>query len=101
MTHVIDCLIVENINPAQLAQACHVEVEWVNTRLLAGLLTPETPLTVENMLMNDLVLQRARRMRAIERDFDANPELSALVVDMIEEISNLKCQLRAAGLPTD
>jgi chaperone modulatory protein CbpM len=37
-------------------------------------------------------------MRAIERDFDANPELAALVVDLIEEVGRLKGRLRAAGI---
>jgi len=36
---------------------------------------------------------------AVERDFDANPELAALVADLIEEVERLKARLNAAGLP--
>jgi chaperone modulatory protein CbpM len=35
-------------------------------------------------------LLRARRMRQLERDFDAVPELAALVADMLEEIDSLR-----------
>ncbi|MGH8767413.1 MAG: MerR family transcriptional regulator, partial [Burkholderiales bacterium] len=46
-------------------------------------------------------LARARRLAALERDFDANQELAALVVDLIEEVGRLRAQLRAAGLAAD
>jgi chaperone modulatory protein CbpM len=44
-------------------------------------------------------LARARRLAAVERDFEANPELAALVADLIEEVERLKGRLAAAGLP--
>jgi chaperone modulatory protein CbpM len=37
-------------------------------------------------------------MRQLERDFDAVPELAALVADMLEEIDELRARLRAAGI---
>jgi chaperone modulatory protein CbpM len=43
-------------------------------------------------------LQRARRMRQLERDFDAVPELAALVADLLEEMDSLRVRLRCAGL---
>jgi chaperone modulatory protein CbpM len=36
-------------------------------------------------------------MAALERDFDANEELAALVVDLIEEVQQLRARLKAAG----
>jgi chaperone modulatory protein CbpM len=41
-------------------------------------------------------LIRARRLVNIERTFDANAEVSALVVDLLEEVSSLRNQLEAA-----
>ena len=38
-------------------------------------------------------LARARRMRQIERDFDAVPELAALVADMLDEVDRLRERL--------
>lgn len=36
---------------------------------------------------------RARRMRQIESDFDAVPELAALVADLLEEMDVLRAKL--------
>jgi chaperone modulatory protein CbpM len=33
-------------------------------------------------------------MRQMERDFDAGPELAALVADMLDELDDLRAQLR-------
>ncbi len=42
-------------------------------------------------------LARVRRMRDIERTYDAAPELAALVADMLEEMDALRARLRRAG----
>lgn len=43
-------------------------------------------------------LARVRQMRRIERDFDAVPELAALVADLVDEIDELRARLHRAGL---
>ncbi len=42
-------------------------------------------------------LRRARQMLRFERDFDAVPELAALVADLFEELDDLRHRLRRAG----
>ena len=42
-------------------------------------------------------LARARRMRELERNFDAVPELAALVADMLEEMDRMRSLLHRAG----
>jgi chaperone modulatory protein CbpM len=37
-------------------------------------------------------------MRQLEQDFDAVPELAALVADLLEEMDDLRTRLRGAGL---
>jgi len=37
-----------------------------------------------------VVVRRVRRMRALERDFDAAPELAALMADLLEELDALR-----------
>lgn len=77
----------------QLAYACQVQPDWVIERMQAGLLC-DTPMTAAGSHRFDsLVLSRARRMRAIERDFEANAELAALVADLLEQIDMLRGQL--------
>lgn len=74
---------------ADLAHSCGVSPEWIIERVQSGLLcAPATDLS--RNCFTSAELTRARRLRNIERSFDANPELAALVVDMMEEIQRLK-----------
>jgi chaperone modulatory protein CbpM len=69
----------------EIARFCAVERAWVIAHMDDGLLSdPFTP----------AVLIRARRMRQLERDFDAVPELAALFADLLEELDALRAQHR-------
>jgi len=86
----------------ELARACSVEPRWVELRVEAGLLAcatgaPDAPGATGPWRFASAQLVRARRMAALERDFDANEELAALVVDRIEEAQQLRARLKAAG----
>ena len=83
-----------------LARACAVESQWIVERVEAGLLGGASPKSVEWRFVS-ADLARARRLAALERDFEANQELAALVVDLIEEVGRLRERLRAAGLAAD
>lgn len=69
-----------------VARVCRVEVSWVVERVESGLLGgfAREPRTQWRFASAEVV--RARRLVAFERDMDANPELAALVVDLIEEV---------------
>lgn len=88
----------------ELALACAVQRDWVVERVGAGLLgratftAVQTSVTTTEWRFSSPELVRARRLRAMERDFDANPELAAFTVDLIEEVERLRHRLRAAGL---
>ncbi|HZF23668.1 MAG TPA: chaperone modulator CbpM [Burkholderiales bacterium] len=88
------------LNAEDLARACAVESRWVVERVEAGLLGSASVKTVEWRFVS-ADLARARRLAALERDFDANQELAALVVDLIEEVGRLRGRLKAAGLAAD
>lgn len=81
----------------ELANACSVQTHWVVERVEAGLLgavtTTTTVASTAVLRFQSAELRRARRMLALERDFDANPELAALAVDLMEEIDRLKRRL--------
>jgi len=69
----------------ELTVVCAVSAEWVRERVGEGLL-PER--------FDTLAVRRARRMIALERDFDAAPELAALMADLLEELDALRARLR-------
>lgn len=79
----------------ELARACAVEPQWVVVHVEAGLLGCVRESTDEWRFASAELL-RARRLAALERDFDANEELAALVADLIEEVQRLRAQLRVA-----
>lgn len=81
----------------QLAAACAVEPAWV-VRLVDEGLFPAMPGPAEQWRFGAAALTRARRIREIERGFDAVPELAALVADMLEEMDELRAALRRRGI---
>lgn len=81
----------------QVAAACSVEPAWVLRCLDEGLL-PRAESVAGVWCFSSASLLRARRMRQIERDFDAVPELAALVADLLEEVDDLRARLAGHAL---
>jgi len=81
----------------QVAAACAVEPEWLLAHIDEGLF-PQVESVAGIWRFSGARLVRARRMRQMERDFDAVPELAALVADLLEEMDDLRARLRGAGL---
>lgn len=85
------CLTLED-----LARAGAVSPEWLLARIEEGLLTASGPNAAE-WRFSTSVLRRVQRMHTLERDFDAVPELAALVADLLEEMDELRARLERAG----
>ncbi|MFN4148420.1 MAG: chaperone modulator CbpM [Rhodocyclaceae bacterium] len=80
----------------QVAAACDVEVDWLLAHYEAGLM-PHTESVAGVWRLAEETLRRVRRMYRLERDFDAAPELAALVADLLEETDRLRTRLRCLG----
>jgi len=81
----------------ELASACSVSPEWVILHVEEGTLVSQGLAVVDwRFTVRDLV--RVRHIRSLERDFDAVPELAALVADLLDEVDRLRARLRRAGL---
>lgn len=81
----------------QVAALCDVEIDWLLRHIEEGLLNP-MPRLRDEWRFSGANLLRVRRIVVLERDFEAVPELAALVADMQEEIETLHRRLRRAGL---
>lgn len=81
----------------QLAAACPVEPEWLLRHLEEGYF-PQARSVAGVWRLSGAALVRARRMRFLERDFDAVPEMAALAADLLEEMDEMRAKLRRAGL---
>lgn len=79
----------------QLAAACTVEPTWLIRHIEDGLF-PHAESVAGVWCFSGQSLRRARRMRQLERDFDAVPELAALVADLMEELDELRTRVAGA-----
>lgn len=73
----------------ELASACAVSCEWIERHVEGGLLDAGRG-AATGWRFTSVHLLRARRLATIERTFEANDELAALVVDLIEELDRLR-----------
>lgn len=80
----------------ELAHACGVSADWVQLHVEAGVfaLSGDDPL---GWRFSSRDLWRARQLCSLERNFDALPELAALVIDLQEEIARLRRRLEQTG----
>ena len=81
----------------ELARACGVEPEWVLRHVEAGVLSGEASVEITTLRFGSSDLGRARRLLGIERNFDANEDIAALVVDLADEVRRLRARLHALG----
>jgi chaperone modulatory protein CbpM len=81
----------------ELARACAVSTDWVLRHMEEGCLEALEGAQSE-WRFSSRDLRRVRNIRALERDYDAVPELAALVADLMEELEQLRVRLRRAGL---
>ena len=79
-----------------LAHACSVRVEYVRTLIDEGLLEP--PPQAPELHFGSAELARVRRIRRLQRDFEANLQSVAVMLDLLDEVERLRAQLRRAGL---
>lgn len=82
----------------ELSRVCAVGPGWVIEHVREGLLVVAAGNEPAAWRFGSRELARARQMHRLERDFDAAPELAALVVDLIEELDDLRARLRRAGV---
>jgi len=82
----------------ELARACGVEPDWVVTRVRSGILRGQPAVQVTEWRFHSPDLLRARSLLRVERDFDANEDVAALVVDLSDEVRRLRARLHALGI---
>jgi len=87
-----------HIGVDEVAGNCAVEFAWVVEYVRAGVLLENAEGDPARWSFTSRDLIRARRLRDVTHQFDANPELAGLVVDMVEELDRLRVRLRREGL---
>ena len=95
----IDLLDEAAMDTLALAHACQRDADWVRTRVADGIFNPDgrppghagaQPL---QWRFSCTTVVRARRVAQLERMFDADPQLAAMTVDLMEEVLELRRRL--------
>ena len=81
----------------QVAYVCAISPDKIQRYVDEGLLPSRTGALAE-WRFSSRELWRVRHIHSLERDFDAVPELAALVADLLEELDTLRARLRRARL---
>ncbi|MEO7152938.1 MAG: chaperone modulator CbpM [Burkholderiaceae bacterium] len=81
----------------QLAVACHVAPDYIEHLIDEGLVQP-TRSEAGRWRFGGDELARVRRIRRLQRDFEAELPSVAVMLDLLDEIDRLHATLRRAGL---
>jgi len=85
----------------EIAGNCGVDQAWIVQHVQAGVLLGNPGGDPAQWVFASRDVVRARRLRDVERRFDANPELAGLFVDLQEELERLRTRLLRAGISLD
>ncbi len=85
----------------EVASNCAVDHAWVVEFVQAGVLLADPAPDPARWSFTSRDLLRARRLRDVTRQFDANAELAGLVVDLVEELERLRTRLRRESVSPD
>lgn len=77
----------------QVCSVCSVSSEWVVAHVLEGRLHAAGGQPAQ-WRFGSGELKRVRQIRHLELAFEAEPELAALVADLLEELDSLRARLR-------
>ncbi|MDZ4853845.1 MAG: chaperone modulator CbpM [Nitrospirota bacterium] len=84
----------------ELARACGAESEWIVELVAVGVLAPQGRETTDwRFHATDLTC--ARRVARLQRDFDASLDAAAVMLDLLNQIEQLRARLKRAGLAVD
>jgi chaperone modulatory protein CbpM len=80
----------EMLHADDIARICCVTTHWVHTRIEQEIL--HAVMRDGTYYFSSQMLYRAKQVANIEHQYDADPQLAALVADLVEEVRALREQ---------
>ena len=82
----------------EMACLCEQQIDWVVTLVREGLVGVERDMipaetSPECWVFASAAVARARQIARVQRDFEVNLDAAALMVDLMEEVRQLRAQL--------
>ena len=84
----------------EFARACRAEAQWIIELVAVGVLEPQGTET-SRWRFRAADLTCARRVARLQRDFDASLDAAAVMLDLLDQIEQLRARLKRAGLDAD
>lgn len=84
----------------ELARACSAETQWIIELVAVGVLEPQGTET-SRWRFRAADLTCARRVARLQRDFDASLDAAAVMLDLLDQIEQLRARLKRAGLDVE
>jgi len=82
----------EMLQTEEVARLCCVTTQWVHTRVEQEIL--HAVMRDGTYFFSSQMLYRAKQVANIEHQYDADPQLAALVADLVEEVRTLRAQVK-------
>jgi len=82
----------EMLQTEEVARLCCVTTHWVHTRVEQEIL--HAVMRDGTYFFSSQMLYRAKQVANIEHQYDADPQLAALVADLVEEVRTLRAQVK-------
>lgn len=79
----------------ELCETCQVEAEWIAELVEHGAVDPIVQ-TTSDWAFSHVTLIRVAKAKRLERDLSLNTPGIALALELLDEIENLRAQLKAA-----
>ena len=79
------------LSTREFARLCCVSPDWVHARIDAQKLSAQV--REGSYYLSSRSVWRAQRMASIEAQYDADPQLAALVADLVDEVRALRARL--------
>ncbi|MEI6113872.1 MAG: chaperone modulator CbpM [Burkholderiales bacterium] len=77
----------------ELARCCERQTEWVVTLVREGVVSIARGEEPREWAFGSLAVARARQIARLQRDFDVNLDAAALMIDLMEEVRQLRRRL--------
>jgi chaperone modulatory protein CbpM len=79
----------------EMAKLCCVSTQWIHTRIEQDVI--DAVIKDGHYYLTGSSVLRIEQLARIEQTYDADPQLAALVADLVEEVRDLRRQLNQAS----